>query len=203
MIFGFTGEFRQGKTLAMTWYLIQAMYKGARVISNYPIEVTYRSPFGRTKKLKSECFTNGEEFRNKISTERNCIFGCDEASVYLPNEFWRGMPEELRFKFALNEHFDTTILYTVQEFNDTVARMRRLTNLIFQAHKISLGWFTMFRLNMYKKQFFDGMPTPAKHEQYFKGYRMIWPSDARLTYRAYRTKYEFSDFTFGEFAKKI
>lgn len=202
MIRAYVGDFSKGKTLSLTWHLLNEMYRGTRVITNYPIECDFAPPFRPMKHLKSECYTNGREFRHMIETEQNCIFGCDETAIYLPNEFWRGMNEELRFKFHLVEHFRTDIWYTVQEFSESVKRLRDLTNIVYQCDKYQFGIFDIFIHRKFKRQYFVGMPTEAKFELYYRGFGLIFPSEVRVAIKAYQRTYKFEGFQHGEFSKK-
>lgn len=201
MIRSYLGEFGQGKTLTLTWHLINAMYAGVRVITNYPIKILYDPIFGKKKLLESECYTNGEEFRSKIETEQNCIFGCDETGIFLPPRFWNSMSEKIEFKFRLVEHFRTDIWYTVQEFGGSVKRLRDLTNSVYLCQKWNFGIMQIYSHKIYKKELFNGVPTDEKRKEYFRGMGIIWPSEARRVYKAYQRTYQFEGYEFGEFKK--
>lgn len=203
MIYGFTGDFSSGKTACLTFFLMKEMYKGTRVITTYPIDVWWSPPGYPRKHLISECITNGEEFRKKIEDEDNCVFGCDETAIYLPNEFWNKMSEKLRFKLHLVEHYNCDLLYTVQKFHQSTKRLRDLTNLVFMPQKHLFSYFTCFKIDMYEPEAFEGVPSPQKLENYYAGSQMIWPSEARASFRAYQRTYKFEKFHFGDFMKKI
>jgi hypothetical protein len=201
MIYGVQGEFSSGKTLFMTYRLIQAMYAGRRVITNYPIKIDWAPAFKPKKHLESECYTSGYEFRQKIETEKDCIFGCDETAIYLPMDFWNKMSEEIRFKLHLVEHFRTDLYYTVQDFSESVVMLRRLTNMVFQCEKWNFGLFIIFINKKYKKKYFEGMPTDKKHELYFRGLSFIFPSDTKRIVKAYQREYKFAEFKVNEFTR--
>jgi hypothetical protein len=203
MIYGYCGEFGSGKTAGMTFHLIKKMYLGIRVITNYPIKVIYK-PFGQKAKLcQSEEYINGYEFRKKIETESNCIIGCDETSIYLPQEWWKTISEEVRFKLHLVEHFRTDLWYTVQDFAESVIAIRRLTNGVYLADKFNFGLFKIFRYKKYRKKYFEGMPTEKKEAMYYRGTSWMFPSEARMVYKAYEREFKFDKFQFGEFNKNF
>jgi hypothetical protein len=186
---GYVGEFGSGKTLSLVWDCLNAMYFGHRVISNFPIEGDFSPPFFKKKHLKSEFIFEGEKFKEAISTQENCIFAVDETAIYLPQHYWNKMPPEVVVKFHQVRHYDAAIWYTVQEFNESVKTLRILTQHVFICEQLYFGLFNLFWNRLYKRKYFEGMPTPAKHELYFRGQRLIYPSEARMAMRAYHTKY--------------
>lgn len=191
MIYAYVGEFRSGKTLSMVWDCIQAMYRGVRVVSNFPIELEY-DPFLRKKKhLKAECYPEADKFIWHLENDSNCIFAIDETGIYFPNYFWHELSKhpDILVKFHQVEHYYAHIWYTTQKFKQSASRLRELTNRVAECKKIPLGITKIFINNWYEPDVFNGVPTPEKRKNYFLGRRIIWPSDFRRASLAYDTRY--------------
>jgi hypothetical protein len=188
---GYVGEFGSGKTLSLVWDALNAMYHGHRVISNFPIEGEYSPPLHRKKHLRAEFLDTGEKLRSAIETEENCIFCVDETAIYLPQYYWTQLQKqpEVLVKFHQVRHYDAAIWYTVQEFNESVKALRILTQYVYECDLLDLGIFKIFINKLFKRKYFEGMPTEKKYELYFRGMRIIYPSESRMAMKAYQTKF--------------
>lgn len=186
---GYVGEFGSGKTLSLVWDAINAMYQGHRVISNFPIECDFAPPFRKKRHVKAEYLATGMELQMAIGTQEGCIFAIDETAIYLPQAYWSHMPPEVIVKFHQVRHYDAAIWYTVQEFNESVKALRILTQHVYLCEVLDIFAFQLFENTLFKRKYFEGMPTEAKYEQYFRGHRFIWPSEATAAMKAYHTKY--------------
>jgi hypothetical protein len=189
MIRAYVGDFGSGKTLNMVWDLMQAMYKGRKVISNTPIKLLF-APFGKKPhKIEAEFVPKGDDFLKAIAYRENCIMAIDEAAVYLPNIYWSKLPPELIVKFAQNRKYRTDFWYTTQGFGMAVKRLRELT------HRVNLCWqrrffgIPIFVSKKFKPEFFKGEPTEKKYNRYYLGQRTLYPSEYRRVFKAYDTNY--------------
>jgi hypothetical protein len=189
-IIGYVGDIRQGKTMSMVWDALHAMYHGAKVISNFPIIADFNPPFRKKKHLEATYIASGGELQNAISNEENAIFVVDETALYLPSNYWNKIDPGILYKFHQVGHYDSAIWYTVQEFNESVKRLRELTTSVVMCEKFYLGLFTLFRNQYFYRRYFDGLPTEAKFKLYYRGQRFIFPAEARRAQLAYSHKFK-------------
>jgi hypothetical protein len=126
MITGYVGEVGAGKTMNMVYDLMESMRWGRRVVSNTPIEFMWRG-----KLLKAEHIKDADDFKHALIYEQHCTLAIDEASVFLPNNYWNKIPPQIIAKFAQSRHFGMDMAYTSQGWGHTVKRLRDLTNEVF------------------------------------------------------------------------
>lgn len=126
MIAGYIGAVGAGKTLNMVYDLMEEMKWGHRVVSNTPINFEWRG-----RKYSAEFIRNSDDFKKAMFYEQNCILAIDEASVFLPNNYWNRIPPEMIAKFAQSRHFAMDMYYTSQGWGHTVKRLRDLTTDAF------------------------------------------------------------------------
>lgn len=200
MIRGYLGQFGSGKTLNMVFDLMNAMYKGRKVISNTPIELLY-DPIGKKKKyIKAEFIPEGDRFQWALEHRENCILAIDEAAVYLPSNYWNKMPPGLIVKFAQQRKYRTDFYYTSQIYGHSVKRLRDLTHLVFLCRrrilfpgfKIFGHWFRplqIFIAQKFNPAYMHGEQTDKKRKRFFYGSRILYPSQVRRVFRAYDTNY--------------
>lgn len=206
MIKAYVGDFGSGKTLNMVWDLMNAMKRGVHVISNTPIEFYEKSLFGKIRHYKAEFIPNGKEFQKAIAYRQNCIFGIDEAAVYLPNIYWHKLPPEFIVKFAQTRKYRTDFWYTSQGFGMAVKRLRELTHRVLLCYgkrvlplpyinfrigkrKIKLFGWKRYITKIFRPEYFYGQPSFKKYERCYLGSRSLWPSQVRRVYKAYNTYY--------------
>lgn len=189
MIKAYIGRVGSGKTLNMVYDLANAMYRGRRVITNTPIECLFDPPFRVPHKLKAEFIPKGKDFLHALAYAQNCIIAVDEASIFLPSQFWNKLPPELLIKFAENRKFNCDIYYTTQGFGHTVKRLRDLTQIVHSCRGWWFGWKKLFMVRTFLPEFFFGMPTENKYKAYHLGNRILWPSPLKRAFKAYDTHY--------------
>jgi hypothetical protein len=207
MIKAYVGDFGSGKTLSMVWDLMQRMKDGRKVVTNTPIKFYHKGLFDKKGKYyEAKFIPDGEEFLWSISHSEDCIIAIDEAAVYLPNMYWNKLPPALIVKFAQNRKYSTDIWYTTQGFGQAVKRLRELTHFVMLCHSERVLWipdirFKLFGKKFYKRMwklfvnrkflpgFFHGEPTPKKWDRYYKGSRILYPSQVKRVFRAYDTLY--------------
>jgi len=189
MIRAYVGDFGSGKTLNMAWDLINAMYRGRKVISNTPIDGWFDPIFKRKKRVKAEFIEKGDDFLKALAYRENCIFAIDEAAVYLPNIYWHKLPPELIVKFAQNRKYRTDFYYTTQGFGMAVKRLREITHRVMLCHQSRFLFWRTFTARTFKPEYFYGTYTKQKYERYYLRTRRLWPSDIKRVIRAYNTNY--------------
>jgi hypothetical protein len=188
-IMAFYGKYRQGKTVSAIKYLADYMYRGVPVFSNIPIEGDY-DPFLRRKKhIKSTYIPKIQDFMNAMTHEKNCIFFIDEAGSYFSNYSHNVFSQYpgLISRLAQVAHFHTRLVYTVQRFKQTVARLRENSEPIIQCKKIQLGLFDIFINDYYEAEYFgqDGIPRISKQKEYFMFRKVVYPSEFRRAIKLY------------------
>jgi hypothetical protein len=216
MIRGYLGEFGSGKTLNMVWDLMQAMYRGRRVISNTPIELFY-DPFLKKKKyIKAEFIQEGDRFQWALEHRENCILAIDEAAVYLPSSYWNRLPAGLIVKFAQQRKYRTDFYYTSQVYGHAIKRLRDLTHVVYLCKRkmlfprIPLPWkkkivnqddgdtwykqaglgpLQIFIARKFNPAYLHGEPNEKKYKRFYWGSRTLYPSQVRRVFRAYNTNY--------------
>jgi len=189
MIKGYVGLLGKGKTLNMVYDLMNLMRKGRRVISNTPIEFKEKG-----KIYKAEFVGNGKAFTESIITSWNCTIAIDEASVFLPSNFWHKLPPEYIMKFAQSRKYGCDFYYTTQGIGHTIKRLRDLTNMIAKCtrHRYLYLPFTPFVYNaeFYDPMFFATRITTRKNSRRFVIFsRTLYPSEYKRVFQAYSTKF--------------
>src|SRR4030042_1364052 len=190
MIKGYIGMFGMGKTLNMVYDLIRLMKKGRRVVSNTPIEFIHQG-----KKIKSDFIRDADRFQQALIYDRNCSFAIDEASVYLPNNYWHKLPPEFIMKFAQARKSRTDFYYTTQGYGHTIKRLRDLTHVVvkcWKQHFLGLKFLPYVFISInYDPQFYGHSSTSEKKaRQYTWGRRILYPREYISTFEAYNTFYE-------------
>lgn len=207
MIKAYVGDFGSGKTLNMVWDLMQKIKEGRKVISNTPIKFYEENWITKRRKYYSaEFIPEGDKFQWALAHRENCICAIDEAAVYLPNIYWNKLPPEFIVKFAQNRKYRTDFWYTTQGFGHAVKRLRELTHLVLLCHSMRFFWIPDIRIKIWKWKyykrtwkmfvarkfnpaFFYGQPSQKKWERYYKGKRILYPSQVKRVYKAYDTMF--------------
>lgn len=214
MIAGYIGAVGAGKTLNMVYDLMEEMRWGNRVVSNTPIEFDWRG-----KHYSAEFIRNSEDFKKAMIYEQNCVLAIDEASVFLPNNYWNKIPPEIIAKFAQSRHFAMDMYYTTQGWGHTVKRLRDLTTDAYLCRRrrffgfsglpvfpfITKKWNNKYRKNQWTLKTVDAMVfervkvAPAYFKSSATTYkrlkhmiyrtRRIYPTEARSIYPVYDTRY--------------
>jgi len=201
MIRGYLGEFGSGKTLSMVWDLMMSMYKGRKVVSNTPIELLYDPIIGKKKYIKANFIQEGDKFQWALEHWENCLFAIDEASVYLPSNYWNKMPPGLIVKFAQQRKYRTDFYYTSQIYGHSVKRLRDLTHIVYLCRRktlfpgIKIGKhrilprIQIFINKKFNPAFMHGEQSKKKYDRYFWGSRTLYPSQVKRVFKAYNTNY--------------
>lgn len=206
MIKAYVGDFGSGKTANMVWDLMQAMIRGAHVITNTPIKFYHDPLIGKGRWYEAEFISNGKKFQEAIAYRQNCIFAIDEAAVYLPNIYWSKLPPEFIVKFAQNRKYRTDFYYTTQGFGHAVKRLRELTHICILCNrsrllplpaikfkiknrKIYIGPPVLFKARFFDPAMFYGTWTIKKYERYLRKTRYLYPSQIKRIFRSYNTMY--------------
>jgi hypothetical protein len=174
----------------MVWDLINAMYRGRKVISNTPIQGTFDPFLKKPKYVKAEFIARGDDFLHALAYRQNCIFAIDEAAVYLPNIYWHKLPPELIVKFAQNRKYRTDFYYTSQGFNMAVKRLREITHRVVRCNPSR--WFLLKKIYVaktFRPEYFNGQQTVEKYKRFFMYERRLYPSDYKRVFRLYNTNY--------------
>lgn len=186
MIRAYIGLLGQGKTLNATYDIMELLRKGARVISNTPIQFEEK---GNT--FYAEYVNNGKEFQRKLKTEENCVFFIDEASIFFPSFFWDKLDGTYIMRFAQARKYRTDIFYTSQGYNHTIKRLRDLTNEVVKctARKLPILSIPLYVATTYDPEFFAQriISSPTVEQRYIIRSRILYPSEYRRVYRAYNT----------------
>lgn len=189
MIIAYVGDVGSGKTLNMVWDCMNAIYHGRHVITNTPIDGYLDPLFKRKRRIRAEFISSGNGFLKALAYRENCIFALDEAAVYLPNYFWNKLPTELIVKFAQNRKYNTDIWYTSQGFGMAVSRLRELTQVIYKCRPTRVMLQKCYLRERFNPQYFKGEQTWKKREKYFRGSRILYPSQLKRIFKAYDTHF--------------
>jgi len=202
MIFGYVGTFGSGKTLNAVFDLMRNMiYWKRHVFSNIPIEFTHEGKFYR-----ADYIPDGKQFRNQIFKQRNTDIFVDEAGIYFPNFMWNKIPEQVLMQFHEQRKTGCNFYYTTQVNKHTVKRLRDLSFIIslcsaFRILPINFGFFfrgkyvkiaapKLFLCRRFFPAYFEGnMDSAKKYQKYYAGSRILYPSDAKRVFLAYKTNF--------------
>ena len=208
MIFGYVGEFGAGKTLNMVYDIMFTMiYFHKHVYSNIPIRFIHEG-----KNYEAQYVPDGKEFRKGIFKQRNTEIVIDEAGVYMPNFMWNKVPEQVLMQFHEQRHTGCNVYYTTQVNKHAVKRLRDLSFIVnycylrrilplhfhffFRGRYISVDpvWNKLYVIKRFKPAYFEGsMESKKKYERYYRGSRILYPSDAKRVFEAYKTDFIISD----------
>jgi hypothetical protein len=214
MIFGYVGVFGGGKTLNMVYDIMYKMiYHDRHIYSNIPIKFTDDEGVH----YEAQCVPDGKEFRKGIFKQRNTDIVIDEAELWLPNFMWNKLPPQVMEQFHEQRKTGCNIYYTAQVAKHSVKRLRDLSFVVYRCNcrrilPIRFEWITSYRradgLKRFRKHFFDpdwnkiyitkrflpeyfegSTQSEKKYQRYFLGTRILWPSDSRRVFKAYKTDY--------------
>lgn len=193
MIKGYVGLLGQGKTLNMVYDLMQLMKRGRHVITNTPIKFHYKG-----RNYEAEHIGNGKAFTESLITRWNATFAIDEASVFLPSNFWSKLPPEYIMKFAQSRKYGVDFYYTTQGIGHTIKRLRDLTNMIAKCRRhryLKLPFLPyIYEAEFYDPAFFRTSITTKKNARRFMIFkRKLYPSTYKGIFEAYNTKFVVQD----------
>lgn len=139
MIYAIVGKPGAGKSYLLIRLAKQFLEHGTDVYSNVKIDERklklkqIKNIFGKKKEL-GKCF-----YWNSLSQFRyinNGVVLFDEAGAYFEPREWAKFEPEDRVKFQQHRKQKLEIFITVQSFNRVDDIIRRLTNQIYEVHKV-------------------------------------------------------------------
>ena len=175
MIVGYIGLPAQGKTLGMVYDACKALKDEKRVISNIPITDTI---FGSKRQAEYV-----EDITESFRVTTNALICVDEASIVLPNYFWKKMNPRMLIRFAQVRKYGLDISYTSQGWSHTVKRLRDLTSFVVNCvhHRM---WFAYEWLD--PEYYYRNVPRIYKKD-YLQKTAYIFPPKLKSAYIAFNT----------------
>lgn len=145
MIEAYVGLPGMGKTLGATHRVCWLLANGEDVISN--ISITDKV-YGSNRKTRK--FTGLQDF---VSL-KNCTFFLDEANIILDSRQFAKTPPEVLHKLAQSRKYGLNMIYTTQGFGHAEARLRDLTNYVWDSKNFRLFGTNAFRYDLYDPENF-------------------------------------------------
>ena len=155
MIEAFIGLPGMGKTLGATERVCRALKRGVDVYSNVPI-TDYLYGSERSTKI----FRGLKTFL----TVKNALIFMDEANILLDSRQFGRTPPEVLHKLAQSRKYGLDLIYTTQGFKHSEARLRQLTNYVWDARRINVLGAPIFRYDLYDPEDFE-MKTPKFYRE--------------------------------------
>lgn len=172
----------------------QMIYYRRHVFSNIPISFTHKGKY-----YEADYVPTGKEFRKRIFEQRNSIICVDEAAIYFPNFLWNKLPEEVLMAFHEQRKMGCDFYYTSQLAKHAVKRIRDLSYIVSFCYKLRVLSFlrgigihtpTIYVTKRFWPAYFEGnMDSAKKYEKYYAGIRLLYPSDSKRVFDAYKTNF--------------